>query len=170
MPKSLDYAFTITLKPFMRKFSNCKQHQITAHWIKCVLKADPEVVDVTMVAELTQSCDVHYHGIINFKEGTGYPVNHWYHIWRTVNEPALDKRKLMEPTKHHIGYTNIKPVDDFEGWAEYLVKDMNNYEEIVKCYPIISDDHEIFDTIDILTEYDREEPLVIPCDLKQNII
>lgn len=134
-PFTQNYAFTITLKPKCYDTSLRHQLQHTYRSILNRLIGDEEYPHkVTLVAESTKQCNIHYHGIIAFNHWTlrGRRVDvYWYNLWR----------------KHtFVGFTLIKVMENEQGWIEYITKDIDETKDkLSNCHvkPVIQDDHDI---------------------------
>lgn len=121
---SVDYALTITLKPLMYKEDAEEQYRQTALNIS---KLFPKC-KLTLIAELTQQYNIHYHGIISVPSTLSSQPRKY----------VFDKiRKYSK-----LGKTTVDQVDDYEGWVVYLNKDLQETSKTV--YPIIRDDYNIF--------------------------
>lgn len=76
----------------------------------------------SMIAELTQEHNVHYHGIVEL-------------------EDIKAKNKLLNrfrPYNMIFGKKSCRPIDFEETWKKYLIKDYNKTKLILK-YPILAD-------------------------------
>lgn len=122
------YSFTITLKPNMYKYEPAQQLGLTCREIIHSLK---HLGDIYLLVELTKSYNIHYHGIICF-----------FKTGQTANKNMRSFHSLFRGSKQ-IGYTNIKVIDDMNGWTAYLHKDLSNTEEIINTEAILQDDLDI---------------------------
>jgi hypothetical protein len=120
---SCDFALTITLKPQIYRETAEEQYRQTAYNVaklfsKCKL---------TLIAELTQSCNIHYHGII------AVPI--------TIS--SQPRKYIFDQIRKYskLGKTTVVQMTNYEGWSDYLSKDLQETSKTV--YPIIKDDYEI---------------------------
>lgn len=124
------YAFTLTVNPKLHKRSIVHQLNCTARSLMALFTH----AKLTIVIELTQNYNVHYHGIIQFHYADirdKAPESYWYNKLRD------------HPT---IGYTVLKVMDDEAGWKNYIIKDMpRTAKELEKTYytPIVIDEHQL---------------------------
>lgn len=159
------FSFTITLKPFVTSCPPVRQYDMTHNFIKYTLEEHPQVHRVTMVAELTKTCNIHYHGMIDFVFPQEQPLdqinvrNIWFDIWRTEGIPKLDLRQKHYCTLHHIGFTDFRPVTDERGWIEYMKKDFKTFKDTVRRLSMIVDDHHCFGTEEVLHGYQPDPVL-----------
>lgn len=159
-----DYAITITLDPRIRKFSTNEQHNLMTPYVERILKntcvnaiADhkgkkPEEIPkpiLTLVAEMTQSCDIHYHGVISFpmEYNLRCPI---MFVRNQFRKRYTGHPSKMEP-KDYIGFILLKPIDDFDKWTEYFSKSIDDFKNRTKLGSIVCDDYELYDAEDILT-------------------
>lgn len=119
----VDYSFTITLKPVMYKKDIDWQYDETCNELVIALRSISN--NFTLVCELTQSMNVHYHGII---------------------ELGTSKRKFVNLFRNDkkFGFISCKEITNREGWVNYLRKDLKNSMEELGRRVIINDDHKIF--------------------------
>lgn len=108
MSVSVHYAFTITLMP-AKAFKNdaTQQYDDTVGHVVGYLRSMSNMFSLT--AELTKNCNIHYHGVIQF--GTLSSNLRKYFI------DTFRKSKLC-------GFVNITQIDDFNGWRDYIMKDI----------------------------------------------
>lgn len=158
-----DYAITITLDPRIREFSTTHQHDIMRYNIENVIKkriveAVMSYLDVkpstlppiylTLVAELTKSFDVHYHGIISFP--LVYKIRDPAIFLRNVFRERYKGNPAKMESKDFIGFICLKPIDDWTKWTDYITKDIISYKERLNRGSIICDDYELFEADDLL--------------------
>lgn len=123
---SCKLAVTITLSKRMYDLTPRNQHKLAIEYILTTLKEHGIVAHV-LIAELTQNCNVHYHGVVQIPLKRGRPPREiWYNIWRRSSI---------------VGYTLIKIVDDEKGWQEYIEKNIKETEEILN-YVVWTNDKE----------------------------
>lgn len=128
---SIKYAFTITLKPKFYVLEPCKQFDSSVEYLWDKLKS--VMSKVTLVAELTQNFNIHYHGVGVFTI-SNKRKNLMLQFVNTFRKDSL------------IGFVNIKPISDEPGWIEYLSKGFQNFYDSLSRRPIINDECEIFTT------------------------
>lgn len=135
--ESVMYNFTVTLNPKMFEKDPIEQLNNSQSILVNVLRKEIHVVKMTVVAELTQTCNIHYHGImtVNLNRISGLVVNKFYNVFR-----KKDIRKTFGMTRCHQTQFD-------EASKQYLVKDlMLTYSLLHKtCYPIIHDDYKVDD-------------------------
>jgi len=158
-----DYAITITLDPRIRSKGTAEQHIYMRSSLEAILKdritstvahakglkaQEVPRPRLTLVAELTQSCDIHYHGIISFP--MTYGLRCPYIFMRNIfRDKYLGNPKKMEQ-KDYIGYMVLRPIDNWDTWSEYISKTIDDFKTRVKLGPIICDDYEIYEAEDFL--------------------
>lgn len=121
MQYKLKYELTVTLKPCMYKYSAIEQYRMTRESIK-VIVGD---YDSTIVAELTKTCNVHYHCLI------GVPDNF----------SIKDKEKVVNRIRNYnktLGRFTFEQVRYEESFKAYLKKAIEETEEIIGN-PIVRD-------------------------------
>lgn len=118
---SQDYALTVTLKPFLYKEQSEIQYYRTYRQLidlftmaKC---------RITLVAELTNTYNIHYHGILSI------PLKADSRKW------IFDRLRLLS----WIGKCTVDSVDDYDGWLDYLSKDQLQMVD----YPCMVNDYDI---------------------------
>lgn len=142
---SQKYAFTITLKPSMYKWSAREQFMRTYKQVKDVVK---HLGPATIVAELTRNGNIHYHGVLQF-------------FWK-VDYKGLITQRFHEAMRNHcnlFGHHNITPVTDEDGWVGYLKKGQESFLQTVEIGAIVSDEFSYF-TPDIIKQLGLERPPV----------
>lgn len=126
-PMSYDIALTVTLKSQHKKLDAEGQYVLTKDKLLGRLKD----CKVTVIAELTSNFDVHYHAILKVplrKCGKKHPL-----------------RYIKDVFRGEFGFTCVKEVDSYDGWATYLKKDIEETSKVI--YPILKDDYDIFDEL-----------------------
>jgi hypothetical protein len=125
------YAFTITLLPKFNKLTTRRQLHRTYEYVLEFLQPHK----VSLVYELTKQMNIHYHGIINFKYSVirdKVPILYWYNLLRRQST---------------VGYTVLKPMEDEEGWKEYITKDvmitLKTMSNQTHLSPILSNKHDL---------------------------
>lgn len=131
---SVDYSFTITLKP---KGLFClepeQQYDAAVKHINDKLLA--LTMSHTIVCELTLSYNIHFHGIccFNISRKDKNCQKEWFKCWR--NDP-------------YVGFTNLRQVTDKNGWLEYMAKDFDKTYLALNRRPLIYDYLEYYSTAD----------------------
>lgn len=141
-PMTIEYAFTVTLRPKMYSYPASDQLALTARKLVLELGSLAGSNDFCVIAELTKTYNVHYHGIIRFPLGRFVrPMEAFHNFFR----------KLYASTPHNGCFAqggskgiDIRPVSDFNGWKEYLCKDMKESKVILKTGPIIYNGNKLF--------------------------
>lgn len=123
MASTFKYAFTLTLKPSMYKYTSEEQYDRT--YLLAYKHVKSRCVYVTMIAEHTKAYNIHYHGIITF-----------------VMSKSCPKKKFVDSFRNHpfIGFVNIKQMENDQGWLDYIKKDLKATREMINRPPIIADD------------------------------
>lgn len=122
-----DYFFTVTLLPIMYKKDIDKQYDETANELYVSLKLLSE--KITLVAELSKSFNVHYHGIIRL-DGSKR---------KFVNMFRGDKK---------FGFVNLSPIKSESKVYAYISKDIKISTEELGRRAIIRDDYNVFSNRD----------------------
>lgn len=125
--ESCKFAITITLLPRWYRDTATDQYDLSYLHV-CKLVAGL-TVKFTLIAELTNSFNVHYHGVVTMPN---------YGNCRKRFVDAFRRSKLF-------GFVNIKAVDNEEGWFDYIRKSIEATKEDLGRPPIINDDFNIFD-------------------------
>lgn len=126
------FAFTVTLSPKTRKMNTVSQLYETSEQLQATL-SNLGATDITMVAELHKSNDIHYHGCFNWS----YPMD-------AVRLNYLFRNRFRD---HKLfGFTMIKILSDVPGWVEYMRKGFADFKRVVQERPIRSDDFHLFTT------------------------
>jgi len=129
---SVDYALTITLLPKIYKYEPEQQYDLTYDHILRKLKSLTNYF--TLVAEVTKSINLHMHCIIKFPLIKGK-------LW----DKEIKKLFRQDP---FVGFTCMKQVEDFNGWVEYVRKDLDKSLQYLNRRPIIYDTYDVFDLKD----------------------
>lgn len=120
------YAFTITLKPHVRKMTCEEQYDKYTSYVTKTLESFYPNCLYTMVAEMTKSYDLHFHGIIKFK----------------INNRIKNLSKYFHDSFRGdkiIGYVLLKVMDDDKGWKTYLGKALEEFRASTGREPIIKE-------------------------------
>lgn len=124
---SVRYAFTVTLKPNLYRFTPTEQYDMTYYRIHTILWSVAN--EYTCVAELTQNGNIHYHGIIDFI------------IIPNKSNMIRFKNSFRKETL--FGFNNIKQIDNDLKWIEYISKDLKTTKEEIDRPPIIKDEFKV---------------------------
>lgn len=127
MATSFRYAFTLTLKPTMYKYTSEEQYDKT--YLNAFKHVKSRAMQVTMVAEHTKAFNIHYHGIVTF------PIR--------ADRPTKNLRKVfVDSFRNHpfIGFVNIKEVTHEPEWVSYISKELKDTRAIIGRPPIIADE------------------------------
>lgn len=130
------WAITITLKPKMYKYTLAEQHKMARDEMMILRK----YYDVTIIAEITKSFNIHYHGVAKIRDMTLLTMR------GTVPCHITD----MFRKSNVIGFVNVKPYSD-RGWIRYIVKDTSVTVKDLQEHPVICDDLDILRPI--LSDY-----------------
>lgn len=142
MAYSVDYAITITIMPSLYRKTYEEQYNETANSIKNLFHD----CKLTLVAELTQAYNIHYHGIIAYPlcDGGGS---------KDVRKIIFDR--LRKYSK--VGNTKIDQITDYNGWVKYIQKDPSSkkYRPIENIDPVVVDDYKCIE-IDLKKAGEKE--------------
>lgn len=128
---SFNYAFTITLKPNLYRYPLEKQYDETYLYVSEKLLTIAQ--QLTMVAEVTKAGNLHFHGVICFT------LSKHKHI-KSNNKNFID----LFRNDHIVGFTNLKQIDNEQGWIEYMSKELESFLQVNNRRPIIQDQFECF--------------------------
>lgn len=142
---SIDFAFTVTLKPNLYCDEPHQQYDKTYSQLIQILKSKGSFV--TCVAELTKSYNLHMHGIIKFDMKN---VEHKSRNLMLRFTNLFRKHKLF-------GFVNIRQIDDFPKWKEYISKDIHETRSLLNRPPILIDNYEIFDNMNGIEYYFQDD-------------
>lgn len=117
-----DYAFTLTLNP--RIYLDIPESQFDQTYTHVYEKLKSITNNFTLVAELTKSDNIHYHGVIDLNQR------------RKFNDKFRKDR--------YIGFKCIKPLGDATGWKNYITKDLKDTTSSINRRPIINDHYRWF--------------------------
>lgn len=128
---SQHYACTITLQPKTRKLSAEDQYEKYAHEVVLydLQKIFPRC-KLTLVAELTKSYDLHFHGIIQFDR-------------RYIRKNQCIERMFRDRLRLHpiIGFVMLKVITDHNIWLDYITKSQDDFKQDLLLNPVIVDDY-----------------------------
>jgi len=124
-----NFAFTITLKPYMYQYPPEVQLARTSGDIKRMFYN----CRMTMIAELTKQCNIHYHGILAF------PIK--------VKNPTLYFFNRLRGLPKALGKSECSQLIDEDKWVTYLNKDIKENIKQDVFYPTIIDDYGIINEV-----------------------
>lgn len=119
---SIDYAVTVTLKPQLKRPARLMD---SANYPK-LLKA-LEHCQKTVIVELTKAGIPHYHCIAKVDMSK----------LKKYDNPVTHLRDSI--SKQGFGYIVLKPVSDYQGWVDYMQKEMHATSQTLM--PVIIDDY-----------------------------
>lgn len=119
------FYFTVTLKPIMYKMDVDRQYDETANELTVYLKSISE--KLTIVAELTKSMNIHFHGIM---------------------ETVHTKRQFINAFRNDkkFGFVQCTVMNNYEKCCEYIGKDIKETTEVVGRRAILIDNFSVFET------------------------
>ena len=127
---STPYAFTLTLKPHVRKDTAEMQYDKYVPHVKNQFKQlFGEGTLYSMIVEFTKSYDIHFHGTIKF---------HRKCFGRYKNIPRFFSDSFRGD--RIIGYVLLKQITDDKAWNAYCGKDLKVVEDDLSRSPIINND------------------------------
>jgi len=117
-----DYSFTVTLKPKMYGDEPEIQYDKVTYNLYTLLKTLSN--NFTLVAEVTQNMNIHYHGIIEL-----HHKKKWYSVFRKSDM---------------FGFTVCLEITKMVTWKEYISKSIVQTNTDLNRRPIINDDYQVF--------------------------
>lgn len=122
------YEITLTLRPQMYRFSTLDQFTTLTPILRDVFNRDSFKTPyrTSLIAELTQEDNVHYHGIVELKD-------------------FKDRHQLVERIRKHnkiLGKKTITQLINYGIWVDYLNKNISVTKQLIKD-PIVFDDHNV---------------------------
>lgn len=123
----MKYELTITLKPQLYQFPPQKQFDLSSQILWHVLL---EFVEVSAVAELTSTHNIHYHCVISLED--------LRHKDRLLNR--------FRPYCKVFGRSSCSQIMYEDSYINYMRKDLEKTKQIIKD-PIVRDSFGIFKTI-----------------------
>jgi len=130
---SQQYAFTVTLNPRLYNENSEIQYDNTS--VRLLQKLSLISNNVTLVAELTKSCNIHYHGIIDFKI---------YNKEASLMRKFYDHFRCRHKNKHvcdcDFGFVHMKPIDNYPIWKDYITKSLTETRKAINRPPVLHDD------------------------------
>lgn len=139
----MNFAITITLKPYVRRWD--PDRQVDESWCLIQKLFNAESLASTLVTELTASGDVHYHGVIR----TATPIS--------LLKLSMRLRNLTR-TCRIIGFICLKNPPDLPGWISYVTKDVTNTMSLMVRNPILSDELDLL-PVDLLFKAMTDYPV-----------
>jgi hypothetical protein len=119
---SVAYAYTVTLQLKLYKDPPEEQYDTTYSKLRDLLRSMTNYY--VIVAEVTKSYNIHYHGFIWFG-------NTVHNCMKKFHD------KFRKDTM--FGFVNIKQCDNDEKWLYYIMKDLKNFYEEIGRRPIVDD-------------------------------
>lgn len=121
-----NYSFTVTLKPKMYGDEPEVQYDKCVYNLYTLLGTLTN--NFTLVCELTQNMNIHYHGIIEL-----HHKKKWYTAFRNSDQ---------------FGFTTCREITDLPKWKEYIGKSIVQTYKDINRRPIIKDDYKVFTSND----------------------
>lgn len=123
------YVITLTLRPTMYKHKASEQNRICVALMNKIFRKDQikDQYHLSLVAELTNECNIHYHGIIELKD-------------------LKAKAKLCDRMREYnttFGKKDISQLMNHAKWVEYINKAKDDTRNVIGTNPIIYDDHNV---------------------------
>jgi len=124
---SFMYSFTMTVLPkYYKKQAEEQYDEIYPHVIQLLDKLSNQY---TLVAETTQSYNLHFHGCIKFRITSKNMIKTFYDAFRNDT---------------YVGFVNIKQTIDDSKWIEYISKDFTKTYNSLSRRPILRDHLNIY--------------------------
>jgi len=130
------YALTVTLLPKARLYSAKQQYQTYAPIIEQQLRAKFPNCRLTLVAELTKTFDIHFHGIIQFD---------MLYLGKVVNIPRYFRDMFRRHS--HIGFVLLKVITEDVIWIDYLKKSIDEFYSDLNEQSTICDDNRYLESV-----------------------
>jgi len=135
---SIKYCLTITLKPKMYLYESEIQYDRTYMYIVNRLNCAIGNGKLTMIAELTKNSNIHYHSVIT------HSIKDGRYIGKIIND--IFRRDEF------VGFVNIKPLDNENGWIDYISKSFDQFYIDNDRRPIIIDQFNYF-SLKVMMQY-----------------
>lgn len=119
----MKHEFTLTLRPLLYSKTPQQQFDITSSLIKQVLSR----YKYTLIAELTQEHNVHYHGLVDI-EGI-VAKDAFLNCFRSLNK--------------YLGRKSCTGVQYESSYEKYMVKDIDKTFKVITD-PVVKDDYKIY--------------------------
>lgn len=120
------HAITITLNPKMFCMEPVMQRNALQGLLNSICENN-EDIRISLIAELTKAQNIHGHGLVQVRIPQGNK--------QTV--PFLCA-KVFRPLKD-IGYICVKQIEDYDGWLEYITKEISITRHNLEESPILLD-------------------------------
>jgi len=130
------YAVTVTLPSIARRLTAEAQLE---KYKAPFLRAFGDCWKVSAVCELTTNYDIHFHAVCSVK------------LPYKVNQPM---KRLKDIFRVHFGFTCIKEVINFDGWIDYMTKDLGSTQRDYDIYPVLVDDYGKLEDCDVIEAND----------------
>lgn len=133
---SWKYALTLTLLPKVRTMTAEEQMSRYRQEIVPILRKFFPNCKLTIVAELTKTYDVHFHGTIQFD------MTHM----RGIVNPC---RYFRDKFRRHklIGFVLLKVIDNEDIWKDYISKGLKEFYADTGEPPVLVDDDGMLNSI-----------------------
>lgn len=140
MPFSVNYSFTLTLRPKCYIHEPERQYDDTYEYIRRKLSSLSQAF--TIIAEVTKSYNVHYHGLISFYYNDNIKL-----VNNNINQRDFIKEfhKCFR-NDTFVGYIKIDQMRDENNWKAYLKKDLEHTMNAINRRPLIWDFFDWFDS------------------------
>lgn len=116
------YAITITVNPKFYSLTLEEQYDLLQEELNDICNVNE--IHLDLIVELTQSFNIHGHGYISIprKQSTESPPKRIHDFFR--------KSKI-------IGHIMVKPIDHYNGWYDYCVKEFRTTKQNMMRDPVI---------------------------------
>lgn len=142
MAQSVDYSFSMTLKPKLYCLDATEQYDKIYDYVTQKLKSFGKV---SCIVECTKSYNIHLHGIVTFDMKPAKCIKLFQKLF--IDSFRDDKC---------IGFIVIKQITDFAGWLEYISKDLEVTKDLIHRPPILIDQYELFTEVKYLSMYHQQ--------------
>lgn len=113
MPRSVEFAFTVSLKPDMYRYDIASQYRHGKSVINNVLYNTSGCLDYRFYPELTKAMNIHFHGVVKF----------------TTKNKMITALKTLNLL---CGFSMYKGKPD-EGWIKYMIKHCHITAKYLDC-------------------------------------
>lgn len=126
----MDYVVTLTLRPQMYRLSAKEQFRLCKPLLEKVFRKDMllDQFHVSLVAELTQEHNIHYHGVVTLRS-------------------LAHKDRLLDRFRQYnkeFGKKEIVQMVNYHKWYDYINKDIARTRSVIGCDPVLFNDHDMF--------------------------
>lgn len=121
------FEFTLTLMPKMYASNAMSQYNQTKNIIDLLYRTG-KIRNISIVCELTQTFNVHYHCLVDLKD-------------RKAQVELIDH---FRPFKQ-FGKKSLNVVMNEPNYRKYMAKSLKETAEVIEACPIICDDLHVFD-------------------------